>query len=86
MTDHKPLMYALFFISTHHSTCTIHHLDFISQFIIDIQHIKGVDNSVANALSRSQANTMDKDAQAIINFTVTAAAQQSDLNIQKLQS
>ncbi len=32
--------------------------DYISQFTTDLRHIRGVDNSVADALSRIEANAL----------------------------
>lgn len=51
-TDHKPLCYA-FHERKHNCSPRQHrHLDFISQFTTDIQHIAGKDNVVADTLSR----------------------------------
>ena len=52
LTDHKPLIHAISSASSRHLPREIRHLDFISQFTTDIQHIKGIKNSVADALSR----------------------------------
>lgn len=51
-TDHKPLCYAY---SERKSSCSprqYRHLDYISQFSTDIQHVSGKDNTVADTLSR----------------------------------
>ena len=82
----QPLTYALSSTSTCYSPRTIRHLDFISQFTTDIRHIKGADNSAADALSRVEVNTVDKDSHTVIDFTAMAAAQQSDPDLHKLQS
>ena len=74
-TDHKPLTYALSSTSTRYSPRTIRHLDFISQFTTDIRHIKGADNRVADALSRVEVNTVDKNSHTVIDFTAMATAQ-----------
>lgn len=52
-TDHKPLCYAFHERKSNCSPRQYRHLDFISQFTTDIQHIAGKDNTVADALSRS---------------------------------
>ena len=60
LTNHKSLVYAL---STHSDSYTprqILHLDYISQFTNDryIRHIKGANNSVADALSRIEISAL----------------------------
>ena len=50
-TDHKPLTFALA-STTDHSPRQTSHLSFITEFTADIRHIKGVDNVVADSLSR----------------------------------
>jgi len=51
ITDHKPLTFAMTSQTNHHTPRQIHHLDYISQFTTDIQHIRGEDNLVADTLS-----------------------------------
>ena len=51
-TDHKPLTFALSTRSRQPSPRQVRHLDFIAQFTSDIRHIKGVNNTAADALSR----------------------------------
>lgn len=51
-TDHKPLCYAFRERKSNCSPRQYRHLDFISQFTTDIQHVSGKDNTVADALSR----------------------------------
>ena len=53
-TDHKPLCIALA-SQTERSPRQTRHLSFISEFSSDIRHVKGVDNEVADALSRIDA-------------------------------
>ena len=50
-TDHRPLTTAIQ-SKTERSPRQTHHLEFISQFTTDLQHIKGSDNVVADTLSR----------------------------------
>ena len=58
LTDHKPLVFVFRARADKHSPREIRHLDFISQFSTDIQHINGSDNVVADALSRLNVNSM----------------------------
>ena len=55
-TDHKPLIYAINSLNTQHSLRQARQLDYISQFTTDLRHVHGVQNPVADALSRMQAN------------------------------
>ncbi len=57
-TDHKPLTYALQSSSGKYSPREIAQLDTISQFTADIRYVKGLDNPVADALSRSSINAI----------------------------
>ena len=57
-TDHKPLVYILHSKPDRHSLREIRHLDQISQFMTDIRHVKGFDNVVADALSRSHIDAL----------------------------
>ena len=57
-TDHKPLTRALTSRSTQHSPRQIRHLDFVSQFTSDIRQVKGLENPVADALSRIELNSL----------------------------
>lgn len=52
LTDHKPLTFSLYCNPHRYSPRQVRHLDYISQFTSDIWHVKGTDNSVADALSR----------------------------------
>lgn len=64
-TDHKPLCYAF---HQRKSNCTprqYRHLDFISQFTTEIKHISGVDNVVADTLSRVEELQMPVDLEDI---------------------
>ncbi|KMQ85815.1 gag-pol polyprotein [Lasius niger] len=51
-TDHKPIIYAFKQDPLHSSPRQARHLEYVAQFTTDIQHIKGKDNTVADALSR----------------------------------
>ena len=58
LTDHKPLTFALNSHSDRQTPRQLRHLDYISQFTTDIRHIKGMDNTAADALSRVGANAL----------------------------
>ena len=51
-------MYAFTTHSDKHSSRQIRHLDFISQFTLDIRHVKKADNPAADALSRIETNAL----------------------------
>ncbi|CAH8534467.1 unnamed protein product [Dicrocoelium dendriticum] len=57
-TDHKPLTYVLRSASDRLSPRETRQLDYISQFTSDIRHLSGVNNTVADALSRAEINTL----------------------------
>ena len=84
-TDHKPLTFALLSQSDRHTPWQIRHLDFISQFTSDIRYIKGMDNLVADTLSRVEINTLN-DGHTVIDLKELATAQQRDSDLLKLQS
>ncbi|BHF76059.1 hypothetical protein SprV_0501915700 [Sparganum proliferum] len=75
LTDHKPLVFALRASPDRYSPREIRHLDFISQFSCDIQHVHGKENVVADALSRIEMASITTDA---IDFTLMAEAQRSN--------
>jgi RNase H-like domain found in reverse transcriptase len=52
LTDHKPLTYALFRTTDPGTVRQSRQLSYVAEFTSDIQHIKGVDNIVADTLSR----------------------------------
>ena len=78
-TDHKPLTYALRSSGDKYSPREIRQLDYISQFTADIQHISGVDNTVADALSRINAIT----CQSGIDLKRMAELQRNDPEVQQ---
>jgi hypothetical protein len=71
------LTYALKASSDKYSPREIRHLDFISQFSTDIRHISGMDNVVADALSRLN-NITDLPE---INLRLMAEQQQNDQEV-----
>ena len=82
-TDHKPLSYALT-SKTERSPRQTRHLDFISQFTSDIQHIKGKDNVVADALSRIEEIAAKKSHE--IDLETIAKLQSTDKELKELLS
>lgn len=56
-TDHRPLTFLFSKNSDSASPRQIRHMNFISQFSTDIQHVSGAKNMVADALSRIQEIT-----------------------------
>lgn len=77
-TDHKPLSYAFHSRKEKCSPRQFRHLDFISQFTTDIQHIPGKDNVVADTLSRTSEITQP------IEFITLAKAQEVDEELKEL--
>ena len=75
-TDHKPLTYSLQSKPDRHSPREIRHLDYISQFTSDIQHVKGVDNAVADALSRLHVDAFQTPS--VVDFHQLAVEQEDD--------
>nr|CAH8845942.1 unnamed protein product [Trichobilharzia regenti]CAH8864580.1 unnamed protein product [Trichobilharzia regenti] len=81
-TDHKPLTYALHTTSDRYSPRESRHLDYISQFTSDIQHVSGSDNAVADALSRVCATSVPPT----IDLHKMAELQLNDLNLEHLSN
>ena len=86
LTDHKPLTYALNTRSDRYSPRQARHLDFISQFTSTIRHVHGMDNVVADALSRIETNALLTGTPPQIDFTAMASTQSTDPLIRTLQS
>ena len=84
-TDHKPLTYSLSSNSERYTPRQIRHMDFISQFMTNIQHVSGIDNPVANALSRAEINAVSTPP-PVIDFAELAAAQKDDPEIKQFQT
>lgn len=82
-TDHKPLTYALKKIGTAKETPKrVRQLLYISEFTSDIQHVKGNDNLVADALSRVEEIVCP----TVIDYAEVATAQEGDSQITTLQT
>ena len=83
-TDHKPLTFALKTSPDRHSPREARQLDYVSQFTSDIRHIRGVDNQVADALSRTEIDSVQLPNS--INLRVVATDQVDDVELAALRS
>lgn len=72
-TDHKPLCYAFHQRKSNCSPRQYRHLDLISQFTTDIQHISGKNNVVADTLSRVDELQMPVDLELLAKTQATDA-------------
>ena len=73
-TDHRPLTFAMGKSSEPWSHRQARHLEYISQYSTDIRHVSGVDNTVADALSRAAI----EEVRLGVDFTRMAELQQRD--------
>ena len=86
LTDHKPLTFALNTRSDRYSPRQARHLDYISQFTSNIRHVHGLDNVVADALSRIETNAILSGQPPIVDFADIAKTQATDSQVRSLQS
>lgn len=86
LTDHRPLTFSLQAHHDRHSPRQARHLDFVAQFTTDIRHIRGSDNTPADALSRMDINSVISLHQSNINFEVMAQLQTTDPELQWIVS
>ena len=86
LTDHKPLTYALNSRSDRYSPRQARQLDYISQFTSTIRHVQGIDNVVADALSRVETNALLTGQPPTVDFAAIAATQATDPLIRSFQS
>ena len=86
LTDHKPLTFSLNTRSDYHSPRQARHLDYISQFTSTIRFVHGLDNVVADALSRIETNAVLSGQPPIVDFAAMARTQVTDSQIRALQS
>lgn len=82
-TDHKPLTTALL-TKTERSPRQTRHLDYVSQFTADIQHIQGKDNVISDALSRVCVDENSVISPVSLNIQDLAQEQSKDEELQKL--
>jgi cleavage and polyadenylation specificity factor subunit 1 len=78
-TDHKPITFAFQQKSDKCTPRQFRHLDFISQFTMDIRYVPGKQNIVADTLSR--VDTLSE----IIDYTALAISQQGDDELKKYE-
>ena len=86
LTDHKPITFAMHTDSSRHSPRVQRQLSFISEFTADIRHIKGSQNTVADALSRAYVASISDPDSAPLDFTAMAAAQATDDELRELRA
>lgn len=77
-TDHKPLVYAFKQRRDKLPPAQLNQLSFISQFTTDIVHVKGEDNTVADAMSIIEAISLEED------YAALAKAQGEDQELAQL--
>lgn len=81
-TDQKPLIYAFKQKLDKCSPRQQRHLDYISQFSTDIRHVKGSSNTIADALSRIEINSIASPT--TLNFEEFAATQSNDNELKEM--
>ena len=84
LTDHKPLTYLSSFHSSNHSPRRVRQCDYILQFTADVRHVKGSDNSVADALSRVTVGAVHNNTPPVVDFEELSHTQLSDVELAKL--
>ena len=86
LTDHKPITFTLNTRTDRHSPRQARHLDYIAQFTSTIRHVSGVDNVVADALSRIETNALISGQPPTVDFAAMAKIQAMDSQIRTIQS
>ncbi|GFT99373.1 hypothetical protein TNCV_1221691 [Trichonephila clavipes] len=81
-TDQKPLIYAFQQKADKCSPRQLRHLDFISQFSTNIQHVPGTQNLVADALSRIEIDSISQAS--CLDYKDIATAQLVDEELKQL--
>ncbi|GFU50424.1 transposon Tf2-9 polyprotein [Trichonephila clavipes] len=81
-TDQKPLIKAFQQKTDKCSPRQLRHLDFISQFSTNIQHVPGTQNLVADALSRIEIDSISQAS--CLDYKDIAAAQLVDEDLKQL--
>ncbi len=75
-TNHKPLISAMASHSSKYTERDIRQLDFLSQFDLEFRPVRGVDNKLADALSRIEINSLQFPSG--IDYTELAAEQKRE--------
>ena len=78
--DHKPLTFAMAKVAEPWSARQQRHLSYISEFTMDLQHVAGKDNQVADCLSRAVAGAVHLG----LDYNRMAADQTTDPDVQLL--
>ncbi|GFV32543.1 transposon Tf2-6 polyprotein [Trichonephila clavipes] len=81
-TDQKPLIYAFQQKADKCSPCQLRHLNFISQFSTNMQHVPGTQNLVVDALSRIEIDSISKVS--CLDYKDISAAQLVDEKLKQL--
>ncbi|GFS53042.1 retrovirus-related Pol polyprotein from transposon 17.6 [Trichonephila clavipes] len=82
ITDHKPLIYTFRQKLDKATPRQQRHLKYIAQFTVDVQHVPGKDNIIADALSRID----ELNLQSAIDFEGIAKAQEMDGELKEILS
>ena len=80
-TDQKPLIYAFKQNPDKCSPWQLRHLDLISQYSTDIRYVQGLENVVADILSRIEVSSIKKSE--FLNFEEFVKQQKSDPEVQQ---
>lgn len=72
--------------SDQYSSCQARQLNYISQSTSNIRHVQGLDNVVADALSRIETNALLSGQPPNVDFAAMAKTQATDPQIRSLQS
>ncbi|XP_037787651.1 uncharacterized protein LOC119583250 [Penaeus monodon] len=80
-TNHKPLFTIFNTSRSTYSPRQLCHIDYISQFITDIQYIRGQDNTATDALSRN-GSAIDS---SLIDYAANAAGRANNAELQQLK-
>lgn len=85
-TDHKPIVYSLQknAVSKNDTPRRIRQLDFIMQFCTEIRHISGMENIVADCLSRISAIDVSSTDESPLDYEKLAEAQKNDEELNNL--
>ena len=86
LTNHKPLTFALKTLSDRHTLRQACQLDYILQFTSTIRQVHGMDNVVADALSRIETNALLSGQRPTVDLAAMAKTQAIDPQIRALQS
>ena len=85
-TDHLPLVSAIHRVSPPWTARQQRHLSFISEFTTDIRHTPGVDNVVADTLSRPPVVNAVLPPPVAVSFQDMAVAQRASFSAESLAS